>query len=51
MEWALLLVFLLCPLMMLFMHRGHKGHNHDQNKGHDHDQNKGHDHVHDHSKL
>ncbi|WP_138417775.1 DUF2933 domain-containing protein [Aquibacillus sediminis] len=28
MDWALLLVLLICPLMMLFMHGGHKGHKH-----------------------
>ncbi|MCZ0704161.1 hypothetical protein J2T56_002454 [Natronobacillus azotifigens] len=26
MEWSLLLVLLICPLMMLFMHGSHKGH-------------------------
>lgn len=35
MEWTLLLLLLLCPLMMLFMH---KGHNHGKHEaGHDHD--------------
>lgn len=26
MDWSLLLVLLICPLMMLFMHGSHKGH-------------------------
>lgn len=35
MDWALLLILLICPLMMLFMHGGH---NHGKHKsGHKHD--------------
>ncbi|MDC3417015.1 DUF2933 domain-containing protein [Aquibacillus salsiterrae] len=46
MEWGLILLFLLCPLMMLFMHGSHKGkgHNHqgESSKKHDHDTNHNH---------
>ena len=32
MSWVFLLVLLICPLMMLFMHGGHKGHKHSGGK-------------------
>lgn len=37
MNWASLLILLLCPLMMLFCMRGHKHHkHHDHHDHHDH---------------
>ncbi|MGM7682978.1 DUF2933 domain-containing protein [Cytobacillus sp. Hm23] len=42
----LLLILLICPLMMLFMHGSHKDHKHgDKNHGH----HKNHNHVNEHS--
>lgn len=39
MDWPLLLLLLLCPLMMFFCMRGHggKNHNHDHNHNHSHE--------------
>lgn len=34
--WALLLILLICPIMMLFMHGGHKKHNAGDNTGKNH---------------
>ncbi|NNU82271.1 DUF2933 domain-containing protein [Geobacillus sp. BMUD] len=34
MNWANLLILLLCPLMMLFCMRGHKHHNHHSSDNH-----------------
>lgn len=38
MEWALHLVPLLNPFIMMFMYRGHKGHNHGDDTEIKHDQ-------------
>lgn len=35
-EWSLLLMLLICPLMMLFMHGSHKGHKHGGGIKHEH---------------
>lgn len=53
MSWVFLLLLLICALMMLFMHGGHRGHKHSGGKhgSHNHSQQHGHgDHSH-HSSL
>lgn len=35
-EWVLLLLILMCPLMMMFMHRGHNHGPHKEGHSHDH---------------
>lgn len=37
MDWPLLLLLLLCPLMMFFCMRGHGGKNHNHNHNHSHE--------------
>ena len=41
-QWLPYLIFLMCPLMHIFMHHGHGGHDADSNKANSHSSEKNH---------